>query len=212
MRTPENALLSVYNKEGIVDFAAGLHEMDVNLFASGGTANAIDKAGIPVRDVAELVGGDAILRHRVVTLSREIHGGLLADPTVDIDVNDMEREGIPWLDVVCTDMYPLREAIAAGESETTVTETTDVGGPTMLHSAAKGRRIVLSRADQRPVVLEWLQEGRPDEENVRRTLAAVAEREAADYLTASAEYLVNLSMSQPPTSSYAAMLQQPLAT
>ncbi len=208
MPLPENALMSVFNKEGIVEFAAGLHDLKVNLFASGGTAKQIDEAGIPVSDVAELVGGDAILEHRVVTLSREIHAGLLADQRSDMHIKELESLGIPLLGLVCVDMYPLKAAIEEGLDEEAVIEKTDVGGPTMLHSAAKGRRITLSQQSQRRVILEWLNEGQPDEENVLRTLAAVAEQEVSDYIGESARYLGSLVMEQPPQSSYESMLRE----
>ena len=71
------ALLSVYDKTGIVEFAQGLADQDWQIYASGGTAKAIQDAGVAVKDVSELIGGSAILGHRVVTLSREISAGLL---------------------------------------------------------------------------------------------------------------------------------------
>ncbi|CAN5674146.1 hypothetical protein BH23PAT1_BH23PAT1_1710 [soil metagenome] len=208
MSLPENALLSVFDKEGIVDLAEGLHELGANIYASGGTARQVSEAGVPVTDVAELVGGEAILEHRVVTLSREIHAGLLADQRNDMHVEELERLGIPLLGLVCVDMYPLKAAIEEGLDEEAVIEKTDVGGPTMLHSAAKGRRIVLSRQDQRRTVLEWLQNGQPDEENVLRTLAAVAEQEVASYVEQSAKYLGALALQSAPQSSYDSMLRQ----
>lgn len=210
MATVENALISVYDKTGIVPFAGGLHELGVNVYASGGTARQISEAGLPVTDVADLVGGDAILGHRVVTLSREIHAGLLADPRDDMHVEEMERLGIPFLDVVCVDMYPLREAVAEGVDEAAVIEKTDVGGPTMLHSAAKGRRIVLSRQEQRRVVLGWLKEGMPDEENVRRTLAATAELEVSRYVAESARYLIGLVRGERSETSWESELREGL--
>lgn len=204
----ENALLSVYDKTGIVDFAAVLHELKWNLFASGGTAKQVDEAGIPVEDVAELVGGEAILGHRVVTLSREVHAGLLADQRSDMQIEELESLGIPFLGLVAVDMYPLREAIAAGLSEPEVTEKTDVGGPTMLHSAAKGRRIALSLAPQRAVVGDWLKGDRSDDENIRRILAATAEGESASYIKASEDYLRGLVEKEAPQSTYAGRLRQ----
>jgi AICAR transformylase/IMP cyclohydrolase PurH len=208
MALPENALISVFNKAGVVEFAQGLHELDVNIYASGGTAEQIDQAGVPVMDVAELVGGNAILEHRVVTLSREIHAGLLADQRNDMHIEELESLGIPLLGLVCVDMYPLKAAIDEGLDEQAVVNKTDVGGPTMLHSAAKGRRIVLSHQAQRGIVLEWLREGQPDEENVLRTLAAIAEQEVASYVRESAKYLCRLTMDNPPQSSYDTILRK----
>lgn len=197
MASPEqNALLSVCDKTGIEEFAASLVELDWSLWSSGGTADTIRAADIPVRDVAELVGGAAILNHKVVTLSREIHGGLLAD-TTDTDIADLEREGIPRIDLVCVDLYPLAKELANPEATPeSVRLKTDVGGPTMLHSAAKGRRIVLSDASQREPVLEWLREGQPNREQMIIRLAAAAERTAADHIAASAEYLESLVTQQ----------------
>lgn len=208
MASVENALISVFNKEGIVDFATGLHEMGTNIYASGGTARQIDQAGVPVTDVAELVGGDAILEHRVVTLSRQIHAGLLADQRNDMHIEELERLGIPILGLTCIDMYPLEQAVEDGLDEAGVIETTDVGGPTMLHSAAKGRRVVLSRQDQRRTVLEWLQEGMPDEDNVRRTLAAVAELEVANYVRVSGLYIGSLVLAKEAQSSWDTLLRR----
>jgi phosphoribosylaminoimidazolecarboxamide formyltransferase/IMP cyclohydrolase len=194
MASPEqNALLSVYDKTGIEKFAEGLVELDWKLYSSGGTADRIDKSGIPVSDIKELVGGAAILNHKVVTLSREIHGGILADES-DEDVADLEREGIPRLGLVCVDMYPLEEEIAnPNATAESVRLKTDVGGPTMLHSAAKGRRIVLSDATQREPTLEWLRNGQPNKEQYIIELAAAAELAAAEHIMASARYLGKLA-------------------
>ena len=117
-----NALISVYDKTDIERFAVGLHDHDWTIYASGGTAGRIQNSGVPVIDVKELVGGEAILEHRVVTLSREIHAGLLADPRVDMHVEELERLGIPFLDLVAVDMYPLAQAINDGLDETAVIE------------------------------------------------------------------------------------------
>lgn len=179
-------MLSVYDKTGIAEFARGLSELDWTIYASGGTAKAVSEAGVDVTDVSELVGGSAILGHRVVTLSREISAGLLADKQSAEDMAEMEKLGLPIIDLVCVDMYPLEEAIAEGGN---VIEKTDIGGPTMLRSAAKGRRIVLSHASQRQPVLDWLKAGRPDEPEFLEQLAARAEYEVTRYTLALAEHL-----------------------
>jgi phosphoribosylaminoimidazolecarboxamide formyltransferase/IMP cyclohydrolase len=191
-----NALISVYNKEGIAEFAKGLSDLGWNIYASGGTAKIISEAGIQVIDVSELVGGTAILGHRVVTLSREISAGLLADKTSKQDLAELESLNIPLIDLVCVDMYPLEEAINKPDSTPTeVMLQTDIGGPTMLRSAAKGRRIVLSHADQRSEVLNWLQNNKPNEEEFILGLAARAEYEVARYVATSANYLNNTNVS-----------------
>jgi phosphoribosylaminoimidazolecarboxamide formyltransferase/IMP cyclohydrolase len=189
----KNALLSVSDKTGIVPFAEGLVELDWTLYSSGGTARQIAAAGIPVSDIKDLVGGEAILDHKVVTLSREIHGGILADDSEE-DARDLEREGIPRIDLVCVDMYPLEEELAnPNATSESVRLKTDVGGPTMLHSAAKGRRIVLSNAGQRQPTLEWLRQGQPQKEKYLIELAAAAELAAAEHIMLSARYLGKLA-------------------
>lgn len=189
------ALISVYDKTGIEEFARGLADLGWQLYASGGTAKAIAATGLQVKDVADLIGGEAILGHRVVTLSREIAAGLLADKSNPDDVAEMKKLGLPIIDLVCVDMYPLEEAIAgAGAAQGSgsvkdVIEKTDIGGPTMLRAAAKGRRIVLSHADQRAEVLQWLKAGKPDEAEFLEKLAARAEYEVARYGLALAKHL-----------------------
>lgn len=184
-----NALISVYDKSGIAEFAHALIEGGWHIYSSGGTAKALLAAGIKTTDVAELVGGGAILGHRVVTLSREIHAGLLARDTPE-DRAELERLGIPFIDLVCCDLYPLESEIAKpGSTPSSVLEQTDIGGPTMLRSAAKGRRIVVANMRQRQKVLDWLAQGEPDAEAYRTHLAAAAESTVASYVLASARYL-----------------------
>jgi phosphoribosylaminoimidazolecarboxamide formyltransferase / IMP cyclohydrolase len=181
------ALLSAYDKAGIEDFARGLSGLGWQLYASGGTAKALADAGLAVTDVSELVGGQAILGHRVVTLSREISAGLLADKNSADDRAELAKLNLPIIDLVCVDMYPLESAIAGGDAKSVI-EKTDIGGPTLLRAAAKGRRIVLSHAEQRQPVLDWLKADRPDESGFLESLAARAEYEVARYITASAQY------------------------
>ncbi len=202
-----NALISVYDKEGIVEFAAGLVKLGWNLIASGGTEDRISDAGIAVMDVAELVGGKAILGHRVVTLSREVGAGLLADMSEPKDLEELEALGIPVLGMVCVDMYPLEEEIAKPDSTpASVRAKTDIGGPTMLREGAKGGRIVLSLQSQRQEVLVWLQADKPDEAAMLGQLEATAEYEAHRYTGPLVRYLGKESVV-----SFTAKLHTPLA-
>ena len=182
------ALISVYDKTGIAEFAHNLVQLGWNIYASGGTARALAAAGISVFDVAKLVGGKAILGHRVVTLSRELHAGLLARDIPE-DLAELEALGIPYIDLVCVDLYPLEAEIARASSTTdSVLEQTDIGGPTMIRSAAKGRRIVIAQSRSRAKVLEWLTEGEPDGAAFRTKLAAEAEKVVTAYTLISARY------------------------
>ncbi len=180
------ALISVFDKTGVAGFAKELADLGWKIYASGGTAKEIAAAKVPVKDVAELVGGEAILGHRVVTLSREIHAGLLADKSQEAE---LKKLGIPKIDLVCVDLYPLEQTINDSKSkDEDVIEMTDIGGPTMLRSAAKGRRIVISRPEQRELVIDWLKNGKPEEKNFLTALAATAEFEVAKYVYKSAKY------------------------
>ncbi|MBI2623401.1 MAG: hypothetical protein HYW65_02385 [Candidatus Liptonbacteria bacterium] len=189
------ALISVYHKEGIAEFAAALRELGWNILASGGTAQHLKEAGIEVRDAAELVG-EPILGHRVVTLSREVHAGLLAKRTPE-HLAELEQHHIPFIDLVCVDMYPLEEEIKKpGSAREAIIEMTDIGGPTMLRAGVKGGRIVVCDPLDRGRVLEWLR-GRNDDHDYNyddnddfiRGLAAKAEAAVAKYVLTSAGYL-----------------------
>src|SRR5437867_3848895 len=102
------ALLSVYDKTGIVDFARSLIALGWSIVSSGGTAKALKEGGLEVRDVAEISGQPAVLGHRVVTLVPHIHGGLMALPEM---LEELERLGYPWIDLCCVDLYPLKDEI-----------------------------------------------------------------------------------------------------
>ena len=180
------ALISVFNKDGIEDFAQKLVDMGWNIISSGGTARVLGEAGIPVTDVAEITGQSAVLGHRVVTLAEEIHGGMLA--TQD-QSDELEGLGWPWIDLCCVDFYPLGEAVDDPNATTdSVIEKTDIGGPTMVRSAAKGRRIVVVHPDDREPVLRWIEAGQPESEKIIHRLAAKAELIVANYVLTSAEF------------------------
>ena len=123
------ALLSVYDKTGVVELASSLHGLGWELLSSGGTAKVIADAGIPVVDVAEITGFPAILGHRVVTLHPAIHGALLADTNNPEHLADMATHGIEPISLAVVNLYPfsLQPSI----------ELIDVGGPAMVRAAAK---------------------------------------------------------------------------
>lgn len=186
MSSNKTALLSVYHKDGIVEFSQELVAMGWNILASGGTAKALVAGGVPVQDVAEIVG-PPILGHKVVTLSREVHAGLLAS---DLEIEELERLTLRRIDLVCVDLYPLEAEIARpGSTLESVTEKTDIGGPTMLRSAAKGRRIVIGDPADRSPVVQWLMAGRPNQAEYLEELAGKAEMNATAYSLASARYI-----------------------
>ena len=123
------ALLSVFDKTGVVELAKGLHELGWDLLSSGGTAKAIAEAGMPVTDVADVTGYPAILGHRVVTLHPKVHGGILADVADPEHRADLEKHGIEPVALVVVNLYPFNSKPSI--------ELIDVGGPAMVRAAAK---------------------------------------------------------------------------
>jgi phosphoribosylaminoimidazolecarboxamide formyltransferase/IMP cyclohydrolase len=123
------ALLSVFDKAGVVEFARGLHELGFELVSSGGTATAIADAGIPVTLLSDMTGVPEMLEHRVVTLHPKVHGGILADRGKQSHLDDLEEHGIEPFDLVVSNLYPFFERPEI--------ETIDVGGPAMTRAAAK---------------------------------------------------------------------------
>src|SRR5258708_34444165 len=107
---PKIALISVYDKTGITEFAKSLIDLGWKIISSGGTAKHLTDAGIPVTDVAEITGMPAILSHRVATLHTKIHGGLLALDTPE-HLAEMEKYDIPWIDLACMDFYTCENEI-----------------------------------------------------------------------------------------------------
>lgn len=186
----KKALLSVYHKDGIVEFAQALVGLGFTIYASGGTFKHLMGNGIYALPVSDLVGGEAILGHRVVTLSREVHAGLLAKNTEE-DIAELARLAIPRLDLVCVDLYPLEAEIAnPGSNRESVIEKTDIGGPTMIRSGVKGGRVVVCDPKDRQKVIDWFNDGEPANGFVDE-LCAKGEFTIAKYCMASASYLSN---------------------
>jgi phosphoribosylaminoimidazolecarboxamide formyltransferase / IMP cyclohydrolase len=169
------ALLSVFDKTGIVDLAEGLHALGWELVSSGGTARTIAEAGVPVVDVADFTGSPIMLGHRVVTLHPRIHGGILADRDDPAHQADLETHGIDPIDLVVGNLYPF--------SAQPGIEMIDIGGPTMVRAAAKNHAhvgVVVDPADY-DVVLVELQNAGHLSAGTRRMLARKAFAHTAAY-------------------------------
>jgi phosphoribosylaminoimidazolecarboxamide formyltransferase/IMP cyclohydrolase len=169
------ALLSVYDKTGIVDLAEGLHSGGWRLLSSGGTAREIAAGGLPVVDVAELTGVPAILGHRVVTLHPKVHGGILADVSDPGHRADMAEHGIEPIDLVVVNLYPFGSDPGI--------ELIDIGGPALVRAAAKNHdrvAVVVDPADYAPVLGEIRASGEVSEAR-RRELARKAFATTAAY-------------------------------
>ncbi|MEY2445895.1 MAG: phosphoribosylaminoimidazolecarboxamide formyltransferase / cyclohydrolase [Ilumatobacteraceae bacterium] len=169
------ALLSVYDKTGIVELAEGLHRHGWRIISSGGTAKVIAQAGTPVIDLADLTGLPAILDHRVVTLHPKVHGGLLADPTNAQHRAEMAEHGIDPIDLVVCNLYPFA-------SDPSI-ELIDIGGPAMVRAAAKNHKfvaVVVDPADYSTVLAELDADGEIAAATKRR-LAGLAFARIAAY-------------------------------
>ena len=163
------ALLSVYDKTGLADFARGLHELGFELVSSGGTAQAIAEAGVPVTEVAEVTGAPEILEGRVKTLHPKVHGGILADLGNDQHRADLEAQGIAPFELVVSNLYPFLDQPDI--------ETIDIGGPAMTRAAAKNHTWVgiVTAPEQYDGVLEELRAGGGElSAETRRALAIEA--------------------------------------
>ena len=142
------ALISVSHKEGLIEFGRKLCSHSVELVSTGGTARALRDAGLPVRDVSELTGFPEMLDGRVKTLHPRVHGGILAVRDNPEHRRQTEEQNIQFIDMVVVNLYPFQETIAQ-ESVTveTAIENIDIGGPSMIRSAAKNFRDVVVVVD-----------------------------------------------------------------
>jgi phosphoribosylaminoimidazolecarboxamide formyltransferase / IMP cyclohydrolase len=184
----KTALLSSYEKDTHVErLARLLTDNGWRLLGSAGTAKYLSGLGIVCEDVGGLVGRP-ILGHRVVTLARKVYAGLLS--TTKEDMDEIDCLSVPYIGLVYVTLYPLEATIIGGGSPEEVLEKTDIGGPTLLRAAAKGRRFALSDPAQIDELYEWIKGGsqESERENLVRKLAAAAERRVADYVAASASY------------------------
>ena len=148
------ALLSVYDKTGIVDLAKGLAELGCELVSSGGTARVLGEAGLDVLSVEEVTGSPEMLDGRVKTLHPRIHGGILADRSKPAHMQRLAELDISAIDLVVCNLYPFR-------SEPSV-EQIDIGGPSMVRAAAKNHdavAVVVNPSDYQVVLDELRQSG-----------------------------------------------------
>ena len=178
------ALLSVYDKTGIVEFASALHALGWTIISSGGTAREIADAGIAVTDVADLTGLGPILDHRVVTLHPKVHGGILADRDNPQHLDELEEFGIEEIDLVVVNLYPF--------SSKPGIDLIDIGGPAMVRAAAKNFAhvgVVVDTADYADVI-EMI-EGEFFGISARRRLAQKAFRITSAYDAAISSWLAD---------------------
>ena len=136
------ALISVYNKEKIVELARSISYIGVEILSSGGTAKLLSENGIKVIDVSDFTGSPEMMDGRVKTLHPKIHGAILADRSNPKHLEEAKKYGIKFIDMVVVNLYPFEETVLKGAPLNDIIEKIDIGGPTLLRAAAKNHKNV----------------------------------------------------------------------
>lgn len=177
-----NALLSVSDKTGLVEFARGLTSLDIPILSTGGTYRTLEAEGIAVTTVESYTGSPEIMDGRVKTLHPRIHGGILARE--GIDNRDLERIGASFIDLVVVNLYPFEKTLATpGAGFRDLIENIDIGGPCMVRAAAKNHERVAVVCDPGDYsdVTKSLRETGDLPVSLRRRLAAKAFAHTSEY-------------------------------
>ncbi len=187
------ALLSVSDKTGIVEFARGLAEMDVEILSTGGTASLLRSSGVKVRDVAEVTGFPEMMDGRVKTLHPKVHGALLGLRGKEEHLTAMAEHGIQPIDLLCVNLYPFEQTVAKQDCTfEDAIEHIDIGGPAMIRSASKnfGSVAVVTNPRRYGEILDKLRSGAGSiDEETLLDLARGAFRMTARYDAAIANFL-----------------------
>lgn len=186
------ALISVSDKKGVIAFAEGLIENGIEIISTGGTKKVLDEAGIPTISIEEVTDFPEMMDGRVKTLHPKIHGGLLGRRDLASHMEAMAASQITPIDFVCVNLYPFKETIMkSGVTEEEAIENIDIGGPSMLRSAAKNHQFVTAVVDPAdyPMVLSELKEQGGTSFATRKKLAAKVFRHTAAYDALIAQYL-----------------------
>ena len=199
-RPVRRALVSVYDKSGLVELASGLHMAGVEIVSTGSTAQRLTEAGIPVTAVEELTGFPECLDGRVKTLHPGVHAGLLADTRLPEHLAQLAELGVAPFELLVSNLYPFTDTVASGASQGECIEQIDIGGPSMVRGAAKNHDSVAVVVD--PARYDWVLEQLAAGGFLladRRMLAAEAFRHTATYDVAVASYLGSVVAPEPDT-------------
>ena len=179
------ALLSVSEKDGIVELARGLEQLGVEIVSTGGTARELAGAGVSPRPIEDFTGFPEIMDGRVKTLHARLYAGLLARRDDDAHLAAGSEQGIEQVDLVCVNLYPFEQTLARGDaSETEIIENIDIGGPTMIRAAAKNSgfaAVVVDPGDYEPLLTELRESDGRLSPDTRTRLAAKAFAYTARY-------------------------------
>jgi phosphoribosylaminoimidazolecarboxamide formyltransferase/IMP cyclohydrolase len=187
----KRAILSVYDKRDVVEFATELAAMDWELIASGGTARALRASGLPVTGVSEMTGAPEMLGGRVKTLHPAVHCGILARD-IDSDRADLAANDIAFVDLVACNLYPFEQTVAQPDvTLADAIEQIDIGGVTLLRAAAKNfaRVTVVCDSADYPAIIDQLQQNGAVDDTTRQQLAVKAFTHTRDYDIAITAYL-----------------------
>ena len=186
----KTAILSVYDKTGLLDLVKGLTEKEVRILASGGTARMVREAGFPVEDVSDVTHAPEMLGGRVKTLHPAVHGGILAR-NLESDEEDLKNQNIDKIDFVVCNLYPFKKTIAKiGVTIPEAVEEIDIGGVTLLRAAAKNhsRVTILSDPKDYAVFLSELNKSGEVSKHMRNRLALKAFEHTSGYDTAISDF------------------------
>ena len=192
----KQALISVSDKTGVLDFARELSALGVKLLSTGGTAKLLADNGLPVTEVADYTGFPEMLDGRVKTLHPKVHGGILARRDFPEHVAALEQHGIPTIDMVVVNLYPFQQTVAKAEcSLEDAIENIDIGGPTMLRSSAKNHKdvtVIVDPSDYAIVLAEMKTNNNVVSYDTKFTLAKKVFAHTAQYDGAITNYLTSL--------------------
>lgn len=190
----KRALLSVFDKTGLIEFAKGLAERGVELVSTGGSYKALKDAGLAVLDISEVTGFPEIMDGRVKTLHPSVHGGLLAIRDDADHQTAMQAHGITGIDLFCGNLYPFEDVVASGADYATGIENIDIGGPAMTRAAAKNHAyvtVVTDAADYADVIRALDENSGSAPLTLRKKLALKAFARTAAYDAAVSNWLAD---------------------
>ena len=193
----KTALLSVHDKTGIVEFAQGLQNLDINLMSTGGTARLLSSSGVRVREISDYTGFPEILDGRVKTLHPKIHAGLLFRRDHEEDQGTVQKLGIQAIDMVVVNLYPFEKAVSQSSDLNKAIENIDIGGPTMIRAAAKNYRdvaVVTDPADYARILSELKSDSCRLSQGTRLELMLKAFERTAVYDAAISSYFMQVAV------------------
>ena len=180
----KRAVISVFDKSGLVEFAAELSKLGVEIISTGGTAKTLKENGIAVREVSEVTGSPEMLDGRVKTLHPKIHGGILALRGSKEHMQQLSEQGIEGIDLVVVNLYPFEQAVSGKNARhEDAIENIDIGGPTLIRAAAKNYESVAVVVDplDYPEVINELRKDKSISLQTRERLATKAFQHTARY-------------------------------